>query len=111
MVDLDAIKAECCYSEDGGLDDEGNNLGSVDALIAYKDALEDRLAGDDGLAEQLEGMLWPERFPPGHERHDPDHVYWSGDPEPNECFEWSAGTIESVAATVEQALDIRDVAR
>lgn len=42
-VDVDSLKAECHYSEDGGFDGAGNDLGSVDALIEYKNAVEDRL--------------------------------------------------------------------
>lgn len=42
-VDVDELKAECSYHEDGGHDAEGNDLGSVDALIDYKNALEDRV--------------------------------------------------------------------
>lgn len=30
------------------------------------------------LAHRLEGLLWPERFPPGHNRHDPEHPFWAG---------------------------------
>jgi hypothetical protein len=38
---IEEMKAACCYSEDGGVDAEGNDLSSVDALIDYKNALEE----------------------------------------------------------------------
>lgn len=40
---LDELRQQCHYSPEGGVDDEGYDLGSVDSLIAYKDALEDWL--------------------------------------------------------------------
>ncbi len=40
---IDRLAAECYYSDEGGIDDEGNDLGSVDSLIEYKNALEDTL--------------------------------------------------------------------
>src|SRR5690349_16699663 len=33
-------------------------------------------AGRREFAEELAAMLWPERYPPGHRLHDPDHMYW-----------------------------------
>ena len=33
------LQQECQYSEDGGSDDDGNDLGSVDSLIAYNQGL------------------------------------------------------------------------
>lgn len=41
---IERLQREAHYSEDGGFDAEGNDLGSVDALIDYKNALEDALA-------------------------------------------------------------------
>jgi hypothetical protein len=58
------------------------------------------------FAQKLEGLLWPERFPPGHDRHDPEHVFWDGcdvgADRFGEFYEWSADTIEWVAALVTQ---------
>lgn len=63
------------------------------------------------LALRLEEMLWPERFPPGHARHDPAHVFWDGcdDYGPDnddwiEPYQWNADTIEWVAELVEKEL-------
>jgi hypothetical protein len=81
-----------------------------DAQLGLGDLLAGRLRGlqdpsaDATLAQALEGMLWPERFPPGHPRHDPEHVYWSGsDYDAGTPFQWSAETIEWVAQAVEDA--------
>lgn len=53
------------------------------------------------LAQELEGMLWPERFPPGHERHDAEHSFWLGDTAVvNGCYQWDADTIEYVAEVI-----------
>lgn len=41
---LAELRATCHYSEDGGTDAEGYDLGSVDSLVGYKDALEDAYA-------------------------------------------------------------------
>jgi hypothetical protein len=38
------LRESCAYSDEGGFDAEGNDLGSVDALIEYKNALEERYA-------------------------------------------------------------------
>lgn len=63
------------------------------------------------LALRLEEMLWPERFPPGHVRHDPEHVYWDGcdDYGPDnddwvEPHQWSADTIFWVSELVTREL-------
>lgn len=89
---------------------------SVDALIDYKNALEDLVVAKEKeagrFARELEGMLYPERFPPGHERHDPEHIYWMqyGDDVGvdgriiDEPFQWSADTIEWVAEAVAREL-------
>lgn len=42
---IEELQAACHYSEEGGNDAEGNDLGSVDALIDYKNALEDLVLG------------------------------------------------------------------
>lgn len=75
-------------------------------MSSKTELLEDGIAqGRRQLAERLEEMLWPERFPPGHERHDSDHVYWSGgEHEYESAFQWKADTIEWVAMEVEAAL-------
>ncbi len=60
------------------------------------------------LAHQLEGLLWPERFPPGHDRHDHQHPFWAGYHEEGDFFEWSSDTIEWVADLVEKELELTD---
>ena len=32
----------------------------------------------DRVLVMLHAMLYPEQYPPGHEFHDPEHVYWDG---------------------------------
>lgn len=54
---IEDLKRECAYSESGGFDNDGNDTGSVDALIAYKDALEDAygsLLDDVAMCGQLD---------------------------------------------------------
>jgi len=59
------------------------------------------------LAYRLEGLLWPERFPPGHPRHDPTHDFWDGHDgrDDDDVYEWGADTIEEVAELVTQELE------
>src|SRR3954469_13564721 len=73
--DLDELRRECNYSDEGGFDEEGNDLGSVDALIEYKNALEDAygLLTHDAtrLAELVEALSeWRSKggFDPSAER-------------------------------------------
>lgn len=67
--------------------------------------------GCPSLARRLEEMLWPERFPPGHPRHNPGHVFWDGvesDPFGNdwvEPYQWDADTIEWVSELVTKELE------
>jgi hypothetical protein len=64
------------------------------------------------FVHRLEELLWPERFPPGHPRHDPEHVCWS-DPvlaaellaNGENLYEWSFDTIEQVAELVTKELE------
>lgn len=58
------------------------------------------------LPARLVSMMYPERFPEGHELHDPDHMYWTsgGTGAEGDVFEWSAETIEWVAAELEKHL-------
>lgn len=60
------------------------------------------------FAEELAAMLWPERYPPGHRLHRPNHVFWEShadDPEYNDFFQWDAETIEWVAEAVQWQLE------
>ena len=42
---LENLRDECSYSDEGGFTEDGRDLGSVDALIDYKNALEDAFSG------------------------------------------------------------------
>lgn len=106
MKAIEDMKRECHYSDEGGFDDEGNDLGSVDALIDYKNALEDAYASLLGSLVEIHRGLFPESYPAGHPEHDPEHPYWDGfepskpgEPEP-EPYEWDSGTIEWVASDI-----------
>jgi hypothetical protein len=39
------------------------------------------------FVHRLEEAIWPERFPLGHPRHDPDHGFWHGELRRGETFE------------------------
>lgn len=62
------------------------------------------------LIRKLATMLWPERYPEGHPWHNPEHVFWDQrggthalEPD-EEPYQWSADTIEWVAAAVNDLL-------
>jgi hypothetical protein len=68
------------------------------------------------LARELHAMLYPEKYPPGTEGHDAEHVYWDGvdldDKQEvadhcNDPFEWSADTVEWVADLVSTELEVQ----
>lgn len=87
---------------------------------AYTNGYED---GRHALARALDSSLFPEDYPPGHELHDADHVYWNSgegwqwlqdkeraesegavitDPPP--AWEWDSGTIEMIAQEIKAAM-------
>jgi len=86
---------------------EGANtrLATIGMIVGFtgRDVPELPRTADD-LANKLEEFLWPERFPLGHERHDPNHVYWmSGEPD-RSCYQWDSATMECVAGIIERDL-------
>lgn len=62
-----------------------------------------RAQRDADALQTMAGYLWPERFPPGHERHDSTHQHWAGEPEPGECSEWDGDTLPDIALVVDAA--------
>lgn len=106
-TELEDLARECAYSDEGGFDAEGNDRGSVDALIEYKNALEERFTAARNELLDMHKMLYPERY----ERT--DHIFWLeqaptaeevADGEEVGEFQWSSETIEWIAEALQRAL-------
>ena len=110
--ELRQLARDCEYSDGAGFPDEGAPDSGVDGLIEYKNALEDRLARQSEALLAIHRGLYPERY--GYEGNE-SHTYWSDfDPDgeqtddeyrsEHEVYEWDSGTIEWVAADIEDVL-------
>lgn len=77
--ELTDLAAECHYSDEGGIDADGHDLGSVDSLIEYKNALEDRAHREGDVLDRIAAIM-AERS-------------------------WSVGLLEDIAAIL---ADVRD---
>jgi hypothetical protein len=61
--------------------------------------------GRRALAQEIAGLLWPERYPPGHVQHNSRHPFWAGEPGSGEAYQWSADTLIEVSLLVERELE------